>query len=678
MNRLITRLILAFAVTSLAVVLLPLLQSGSGASLVGFLSRDQSLVLYASYLTVFLAFVLPVFMARDEKTRPMVAWAAVAGSTAVSLSLASLLLFVLPALLLYRESVGVSSDPIFTRLSPLTWIYRVARLREVPGPWPFIVTAATFWILALMPRLRARKLVAPTAAALLLFSLPATTSRAGEESAIPPQEVPGLEIKSLSGGVCRAGFRLPLQVSAGPAEGRLRIRIGDWVGFAPADGQPHVLLAIPGLGDRSIEVHLGSATRTLPLPAEVVPHDRRLVAFFGVDVSGFQELATKARLVGMPAEPRLLSSGSYEAFDALVLPRQSYEEAGKVVRAALEEFAALGGRLVLLDSGLQTASARSLGTGYLLMMPPGMVSDLEFRAVTQGHTGVLDTGLIQTFASPRWQEMDLSALLLFAVVYHGAFLLAFLLPLLIDSKKSVAVYLVSVGFVVIAVALLAFNVLQDIFLKKTQVYTQSITLMVQSAEPDAKLVGRQFLCYASMSEETRDLRFDAETDIVPYRTETGGRPVVLDRDAEGRVLRDVILNRRQLKTLVRVDRVGSPVFRVRRPAGDAGRFQLEPVAGAADPWGLLGARREYALLVERGAWAGRYRADGFDLVAEGPALGISGTREVFFRKLLGRFPPPYERYLLIVLSGLQRPDQTEQYLWVRDLGAFLIVPLSKS
>ena len=101
MNRLITRLILGFVGTSLLVVLVPLLQSGSGAPLVAFLTRESSLVFYASFLTIFLGFVLPAFMARDTAARPVAAWGAVA---------AYVLLFAAIPLVFTAYISGVSID----------------------------------------------------------------------------------------------------------------------------------------------------------------------------------------------------------------------------------------------------------------------------------------------------------------------------------------------------------------------------------------------------------------------------------------------------------------------------------------------------------------------------------------------------------------------------------------
>ena len=74
-NRLITGSILSFVVLSLAVVLLPLLGSEEGEPLLRLADRSSSHVLYACFLVVFLVLVLPGSMDRDADRRRVVPWA---------------------------------------------------------------------------------------------------------------------------------------------------------------------------------------------------------------------------------------------------------------------------------------------------------------------------------------------------------------------------------------------------------------------------------------------------------------------------------------------------------------------------------------------------------------------------------------------------------------------------
>ena len=83
MNRLITRLILAFVSSSLALTLLPLLQWG-GAPLIAVLDRSQSLVVYAAFLMLFAAFVLPRFLRGELAGRSRWPWLALVAWNGVS------------------------------------------------------------------------------------------------------------------------------------------------------------------------------------------------------------------------------------------------------------------------------------------------------------------------------------------------------------------------------------------------------------------------------------------------------------------------------------------------------------------------------------------------------------------------------------------------------------------
>lgn len=69
MNGHITRLVAVFAISSLGATLLPLLDGGGGAPLIGVADRSSSLVVYAIFLALFGAFLFPALAARDASPR---------------------------------------------------------------------------------------------------------------------------------------------------------------------------------------------------------------------------------------------------------------------------------------------------------------------------------------------------------------------------------------------------------------------------------------------------------------------------------------------------------------------------------------------------------------------------------------------------------------------------------
>jgi hypothetical protein len=288
---------------------------------------------------------------------------------------------------------------------------------------------------------------------------------------------------------------------------------------------------------------------------------------------------------------------------------------------------------------------------------------------------ILDTEFTRTFAPPDWQEMDLSRLLLFAFVYHGAFGLAFLLPLVLDSRKALGVYLASVGFVVVVVAGLAFHVLGQIFLRDNQVYTHAVTLLVAGEGSDPRMVTRQLLCFASMSQERRSIAIPHEADVSVYLNPARDHGLVRAHRPPDLVFDDVTLDRFEGKLVLRVD--DDLPLPIRIVAGEEpGTLVCAPVPGVADPLGLGRGRLVGAVEVRDGTFQRRYRALGRRLVDDGPArpTDIPPESQVFVRKLLGHFAQGRSSYLLLHFQGLQRADRAREWLWSRDLGGYLVVP----
>ena len=724
MNRLISRLILVFATSSLAVTVVPLLQGGAGAPLAAWLDRGRSLVLYSAYLTLFLVFVLPGFMGRGNRGDRVPVWgvlaalllvfaaiplvftayisgvskdgllvaaaicAAAAGLTlfvgrlgggrarTATWALGSIACFALPAIALFMRSLGRQAPAWFDAASPLTWLHRVARLRETPDATPFLIVAGALWLGALLPLGRRRAAVVATAGALLVATLAGAWNPPASGPGPAHQEVPGA--RSLAGGVARPGLRTPLAVRP-PASGSFDVTLGGFAARVAGPG-PQTVLAVPGPGDLVLGFDGAGGTITVPAPFVLVPDSLVLVGAIGSALpEGLAGTREGLRVVPLEPDHLPLTRGALEAFDVLALEASTFAALGDAAEAALERWTALGGRLLLLEA--DRSETISVGLGTRVTVSAGEAVPRSALGPRAPSPGALDEGLLGSFARPDWQEMDLSALLLFTVSYHLVFLAAFLLPLLLDSRKAIGVYLVSVSFVVVLMSFLAYQVLGSIFLRDNQVYTQAFTLLVQGSGSESPLVSRQFLCFASMSGEKRDLAFPGDTDLMVYRGRPGRVPAIIDRSPGAIVLRDVELDRFRGKVMVRVDAVTERPLRLVPGPDAATPWRIAPVPGAADPGGLWTARLGPALEISGSQVVRMLAVDGLLLRDQGPPAGddLGLTGEAFFRRLRGGgFLPAEGRFLVIRIEGLARPDQDANYLWSRDLGGFLILPLPEA
>lgn len=719
MNRIVTRHILAFVALSLAFSLLPLLEAGAGRPLVPVIARSLSLALYSGFLVVFLVFLFPAFMAADPAPSRLPTWSVMAGcilvfsaiplastayisgvsarglvsvagicAAAAGLPLAAdrvsrgrrtvaicswtgaLLLFALPAATLYVESVTRPLPALLESASPMAWLHRLAVRRQTPDAAPFLAVAALAWAAALAPSFLKR---GAAAAVVALAIVAAAAERPGPES-------PRAAVESLSGGVGRAGLRTPLRVTIAPGDGAAVLGIGGGAHRVPADGLPHDVLVVPGQATRRLRIAWGARTEELPLPVEVVPAEVRLVAWIagaGDDLPARPPDAQDLRIV--PFEPAAvpLLPGALEAFDAAVVAESRLAES-RSLHAALERHAGLGGRLVgwAADRDLP-AEEEPCGTGFRIRAGGRSWDSAVLGPARAIRASAIDPDLMRSFAPPHWQEMDLSALIFFTVVYHAAFLAAFLLPMLLDSRKSRGVYLVSVAFVVIVIAGGAWSVLRTIFLRDNQVYSQSLAVAMAGGGPHPRLAMRHFLGFASMSGERRSLVFPGVRDLTVHRAGDPGASGVLSMGPDGATLEDVELDRFHGKVVLRLDEEGpSPLRMVPGPPGGTA-FRLVPAGDAADPWGLSRARAVEAWSVSAGKWMRRFRPSGTVFVDDGPAPDspLPQAAEAFYRRVLGHFGVPPERYVVVRFEGLDRPDDPARYFWNRDLGGYVIFPV---
>ena len=706
MNGLITRLILAFVGSSLAFTLLPLLQSGGGAPLIAVLDRGASLVVYAAFLVLFGFFVLPQFLRPDVARQRLWPWVALSGyvllfaaiplvftayisgvsaaglvrvgaltTTAIGLPifvarltrgravgrtcalLGGVFLFALPGVALYLTSVGRPPPGWMATASLWHWLHRIATLRQVPEPlWPFLALMATTWAVAGLPGLRWGRGTAAAAVLVVVVALGAATVVGDPAPSSPDKgDVVDVRVESLAGGVARAGLRTPLRLEFPAVAGDALVSAGLGAVRVPRDGATHDVLVAIGEGVRSLTIESGGRTEVRSLPVQLVSEDQALVGWLGQGTAPTPLSNLGARVVPLAIGALPSAHGALEAYDFMVCPTSSWDAAPTEKRRVIDRWVALGGEL-------------------------RHVSDqaLELSAHIYRSTA-LDDGLTRTFAPPDWQKMDLSDLLLFAVLYHVAFLMAFLLPLLLDSGKSLGVYLVSVGFVVVVIAGLAWHVLGDIFLKDNQVYTHAITIMVASDDDESRVVSRQFLCFASMSEEERDLRFAADADLTVYRSPFTPRQIVRGRVGGATVLESVLLDRFDHKLVVRVDRVAALPVVVAREEGPEGGFTFAPRSDVADPLGIRTARISAAWQVSGGKITRRLEPQGERLVDIGVGASADLPVEVQLHvgKLLGHFAPARPSWLLVRLADLPRADPERQWLWSRDLGGWLLLPVKE-
>ena len=687
-NRTITRFVLGFAAASLAASCLPLLKSASGEPLIQGLARADAFVVYGLLIAALPVLVLPVgFAVSPGKTLtplaplfalaltfaslPMVVaawisgvdWTGVAGVGASALALGGVLLHMrrwmgvraavpagaigaftviaLPALSVLLASLGKSVPNWWGWISPPTLCLGASVTHAVDGAGWYVLAAVVIWIPLLVQRRVAAVLMLPLAL--------------GSPLALGVRNVEtDVTFASLGGPWSWPQVPTPVLVTNPGDQALLRLR-GESHALAPQSSNVLWLAAEGGETAATIE-RKGSAAKSLALPFAAPPVGAAVVACLRGSTLVPESRPSSASEIDLL---EFSSRGLVPShLDAIVLgPSDNLTpKEAEVIHAA----AALGVKVVVWGGpAIEGISARIV---------PVTSPASEFIRV---HASV-DDGTIRTlFAAPDWQAIDLTRLLVFLVAYHIAFGLAFMLPVSLDSKKSPKVYLISVGFIVVATALGGRATLKTFFLTDTQVYTQSLTLVTVSEAGHCAM--RQIRSYASMSGEVRDLRVPPGGNVVCYRSL--GRPAPLRRrspEVDGFV--DVALDRVDGKVLLRDDRAGRSPLRIE--AEGANRFRIRLVDGVDDPFGLRGAVPIEAALVLPDGGLVPLHVQGRELA---PAVAAEGfTIDAATRALLGRFAlpiAPEKGAILIRLLGTTRPDPIGEFFEVQDRGAIVLAPL---
>jgi hypothetical protein len=696
-NRPISTFVAAFAACSLAASVMPLLTRGED-SVIPALDRGTSFAVYSVFLLLFAFFVLPGLLQR-EAGRALGPWWALAalallfgsipgvvsayisgvaspqalfvgalvasacagvillraalGALAVPVTFAigALTLFVVPAIEALCWSTGTKMAVPIGIVSVVGWLRRFAFLREPVDPRWMIGVASALWIAVVAVASAGRR---SRVAAFGLLGIPAVFALG--------HAPPDVRIVPLLGPVARAGARIPVAVTATGGGGQVEVAFRTEALRVPADGRARTALVVLEAGESEAEVVSGADKIRVPLPLKWVEPARPLVAI--LSGGGGEEIraalgASEVVAVDLSALPPL--PGALEVFDAIVVRPLQLDALRPELRALLRGWAMLNRGLVVVGAG--GAETRESWPGARTVGSLEELAALDLRRRLDPDP--FDPTLKNLFAKPDWQALDLTGLVVFLLLYHGAFLAAFLLPLLLDSHKSTVVYLVSVGTVMIVVVLAAWWSLRQFFLRDNQVYTQSLTWM-SVAPGGTGAVARQFRCYASMSGERRDFGWGADRDLVDYR-DAGPPDRVLDL-SEPRRLDDVWLDRFQAKLLVREDLAMSPPLVLVR---EDGGYRVRPVPDVPDPLGLRASHLAEAVVLEADGSVRAASLEGQRVVLLETAPGRPALDPIT-RALIGRFrPAPSGRAVVIRARGLVRLDDTTGFFKTADLDAVL-------
>lgn len=731
-NLVVTRFTLAFAAVSAAASLLPLFAAGAFAAPPRGLDRGASLAWYGLSLACFFGCVAPAATARDSgrSLRPWatlyvfaglfasvpaavaayvsgVAWTDLARLAAAPAALAGTSLFLraafgpaggraacalffvlgvaLPAVPLAARTFG--GEPPFAaacELSPTWWTFRLATRRPAPDAAAWWAVAAATWIGALCVARFGRKPAAGAAAAV--------AAAAFAFAPAPQGPLDGVRIEAPAGPDARAGARTPLRVVK-PA-GALELRFATELRRLPAEATTVDLLVVLTPDERDVELRAGGAARRAPLPCATLPASTALAGVVTRPGGAVARAASETPVAGFAVrdlgDAAGLDAAALEGFDVLALEAAAYAALPAADVARFDRYAAEGGTLLLLGPRpAGVPAARLDGEGRRIF--GGALAELDATAVRRRVPDATDPALRSVFLRPDWARVDLGRLATFLVLYHVAFLLAFLLPWRLDAHKSSNVYLVSVGFVLVVVVFGGRAALRSFFLRDNQVATQSFTAALFDADPSGapRALVRQWRSFASMSGETRDLPLSAPGRTTVYRDRTRA-PLPFSDDGPAR-LAGVFLDRFDAHVLLREDRLDpAPLAATEEPRVDGTVFRVAPTPGAPDPARLRFATPRRAWLwdgvgtavegASDGPWSFRFAAA---VASAAPGSGANGP-PVEVRAVVARSVPPRPgdlpvRRLVVTLDGAARLDDPSSYFNVEDRGAVLIfaVPASR-
>ncbi len=709
MNRLITRLVFSFVGLSLVASMLPLLESGGGKPLFWGLDRARSLLIYAGFFVTWVLVVFPETMRRDlDRNRPwwlvfglmftfatvplvlsayisgvsfgglrsLAAWILLAGglvlvlhrylplvwSGALQRGASIFGVLVLPAWIWHRRSLGLPVPAPWESLSLWDRFRTVVVDRQVPEVWPVLGAALVLIALCVLP---ARRKVAAALFVPLLWWSPI------DGGALIPSGP--ITVQSQAGGLARPGLRTPILVQVEGQSEAVTAVIGGEAHELRADGRAQSILVAPDREGQNLRVDLGGRDHSQSLPLRFVEDSTPLALVVATANESPVTLPPGIETARILPTGFSVQSGAYEAFDTIVLSESTWINAPAELRAAALQFVARGAELVLFKLGGAVSAEGSVreGRGRITRTRAAELTELELtRRVPVPR--VRQPELLRTIVPPAWQELDLSKVILVLLLYHAAFLLAFLLPLVFDAKKSLVVYLASVGFVVVIVAFGGYLSLKRVFLRGNQVYSQSLTLVVASG--DGASTWHQLLGYASMSGETTTLQFPAGTDVLLYRGDDA-QPRATRRSAGDSIeFAGVELDRFSNKAMVRVERHGRLGFAFVK--GDSVlEWSIVPreVEGEGieiDPSELLeGYQIETDGTVRRLVLEGGKVRRG-DRVDQGP---FEGPEQVYFRRLMGHLAPELRQYLVFRARRRTPDEAASKFFSTKDLGAFLVI-----
>jgi hypothetical protein len=482
----------------------------------------------------------------------------------------------------------------------------------------------------------------------------------------------------------RAGARTMFLVRAPGSGGALTLRFRTERRTIPADGGDHLIAAVLAPDEVDVVAEIDGVARRRALPAIPARAEEALTLVDG-EAGGAAARLLQSGRAGIAASvlPPNFRAEEAEAFDAAAIDRARYDAVSSAVRAELDRFAALGGTLVLIDPAAPPDAGASFADGEGRRRLVRDATALEARALLRRPVDHFDPALRSVFLRPDWARVDLAPLALFLVLYHLAFLAAFLVPWRLDAKKSSGVYLASTGFVLAVVVLSGRAVLRSFFLRDNQTATQAFTAATIEATPQGgRAVLRQWRSYASMSGERRDLVVGGP-DVAIYRA-TDAPPYDVAVGALELRLRGLELDRFHKSVLVRDDRVGAAPLRLElRPDGAGAEIAtVRPTDAGEDPVGLRLAEFTGAWLLDSDGstrYAAPDAAGRFRFVAG--AAGAAPPPEV--RAAVARSVPPDRaagggpRRLVVVGRGAGRLDRTEGYFLVEDRGFALIFVVSE-
>ena len=753
-NRRITWMILTFVALSLAASVLPLWPDVRRYVPLGFLDRRHGLAVYGVSLLGFMLLGFPLFVRLGAGTlRPwwflggMVAafagvplfvlayiagvhlhgviaillWAGILHGLALAglrflrhrrawiVVPGFLWLAVVPTLSAWRTALE-DRDRGALLFSPTDEVIRIAVDFARPDLVPLAAAVVVLYLIALLPRRRrVAGMIASSVLAVMLSAASPSASVDPRESSPATrnlvQDSPSddVRVRPLLRDRFVPGMPWPILVDLGAqidevivdVAGRERYRI------TAADNPSRRVWIYPSLIDPSDTVIVSDSDEKER--ARFDAGTSRPVASLVLEITNGTSIVpaetwTQRGVVAVAASPNRLPSHmlGYRSFGSVVMTADQWAKLDADDRERIEGFAESGGGVVLLDAKTDTrrgfvrrVHGRELPDDFASMTTPSTLPSPIAATPASG----LEANLYASFALPDWGRVDLTRLIVFLVVYHGVFLLIFLLPILLDAKKSRTVYLVSVGSCLAVVIVAAYLTLNAIFLREMQILQQSVAIHVLRDGGDVNgevgndasvIVTDEMTCFASFNAQSGVIRLDRRDAamLLHESTTTGAGSIRVDDDGAALELERVPLDRAGRKLVVRHSAVAPIPFDVVR-SGD--RIRLRPKPGVADPRGLLTARRLGAFVRRVGRLYRVVIEDGALVVASQPARGglsamlpeslVTDGGISFVRYLLGRFVPRDEAILVVMLEGTTPLHHDDGYLWYHDIGQLMVLPL---